>query len=298
MFWDVTDRVQAERAAAAGEERHRAIVDAALDCIVIADRDGRLLEFNPAAERTFRLKQAEVLGKELFALAFPADQAESHRRAFRGFQGGEPWDVAERRQNAEMLRGDGEPFTAEVVMRPVPQPGQTLYTFFLRDVTLRRRMEEQLRRSNARLERLREADIIGLTVDSRDGTIVEANDQFLKTVGLTRPEFEQDPPRWDRLSPPEYAEADRAAGECLAATGRCAPAGKGILPGRRQPRAGAGRRDHAGRRGRHEPVVRAGHLRPEGDRGATPRGEGGGRDRQPGQVRLPGEHVPTRSARP
>ena len=223
MFWDVTDRVRAERAAAAGEERHRAIVDAALDCIVIADRDGRVLEFNPAAERTFRRKQSEVLGKELFALVFPPDEADGHRAAFRGFQDGVPWDVAEQRRNAAMVRGDGEPFTAEVVMRPVPQPGQTLYTFFLRDVTRRLHMEDQLRRSNERLRRLREADIIGLTVVSHDGVILEANDQFLQTLGVSRESFEAEPLRWDRITPPEYAGADRDAVACVEETGRCAP---------------------------------------------------------------------------
>jgi PAS domain S-box-containing protein len=40
MFWDVTDRVRAERAVAAAEARHRATLEAALDCIITADSDG------------------------------------------------------------------------------------------------------------------------------------------------------------------------------------------------------------------------------------------------------------------
>ncbi len=41
----------------------RAIVDEALDCIITADRDGRILEFNPAAERTFGWRRDEAIGR-------------------------------------------------------------------------------------------------------------------------------------------------------------------------------------------------------------------------------------------
>src|SRR5690606_2901328 len=65
MFWDVTDRVRAERAVATAEARHRATLDAALDCIITADADGEIVEFNPAAQRTFGYSREEVIGQDL-----------------------------------------------------------------------------------------------------------------------------------------------------------------------------------------------------------------------------------------
>lgn len=67
---DVTARVRAEAGVRASEARYRAIVEAALDGIVTADGDGRVIEFNPAAERAFGYARADVVGRpigDLFA---------------------------------------------------------------------------------------------------------------------------------------------------------------------------------------------------------------------------------------
>jgi len=47
------------------DARHRAIVDAALDCVITMDGDGRVIEFNPAAERTFGYRKRDVFGRPL-----------------------------------------------------------------------------------------------------------------------------------------------------------------------------------------------------------------------------------------
>ena len=52
----------------------------ALDCIVVMDRAGRILEFNPAAERTFGYTRAEAIGKDLGELIVPPSLRETHRR--------------------------------------------------------------------------------------------------------------------------------------------------------------------------------------------------------------------------
>jgi PAS domain S-box-containing protein len=52
-------------------ERLRAVLDAALDCIVAMDASGRVLAWNPAAERTFGWTAAEALGREMAELIVP-----------------------------------------------------------------------------------------------------------------------------------------------------------------------------------------------------------------------------------
>src|SRR5437588_579517 len=49
-FWDVTARKRAEEELSESESRNRAVLQAALDCIVTIDQDGKIIEFNPAAE--------------------------------------------------------------------------------------------------------------------------------------------------------------------------------------------------------------------------------------------------------
>src|SRR5262245_12398378 len=64
-------RREAEREVRVSEARKSAIVNAALDCIVSIDADGRITEFNPAAEKTFGYNRDQALGKPLAGLLIP-----------------------------------------------------------------------------------------------------------------------------------------------------------------------------------------------------------------------------------
>src|SRR5207253_2727124 len=57
------DRKRVEEALRQSEGLKAAIVASALDCIVTMDTGGRIVEFNPAAERTFGHPRAAVMGK-------------------------------------------------------------------------------------------------------------------------------------------------------------------------------------------------------------------------------------------
>ena len=62
------------------EMLYRGIVDNALDGIITIGADGRVLEFNPAAERVFGFSRSEAIGKELAELIIPPRMREQHRR--------------------------------------------------------------------------------------------------------------------------------------------------------------------------------------------------------------------------
>jgi PAS domain S-box-containing protein len=60
---------------------NRATLDSALDCIIITmDASGRVVEFNPAAERVFGFTREEAVGKELAELIIPPSLRERHRQ--------------------------------------------------------------------------------------------------------------------------------------------------------------------------------------------------------------------------
>src|ERR671925_2376996 len=64
----------------AKDARHRAMLDAALDCVVTMDHEGRVVDFNPAAERCFGYRADEVVGREMAELIVPPELRERHRR--------------------------------------------------------------------------------------------------------------------------------------------------------------------------------------------------------------------------
>jgi two-component system cell cycle sensor histidine kinase/response regulator CckA len=66
--------------------RHSAILEAALDCIITIDDQGHVLEFNPAAERTFGYTRDEALGQPIDALIIPPNLRSRHRRGLARFR--------------------------------------------------------------------------------------------------------------------------------------------------------------------------------------------------------------------
>ncbi|MBS0261007.1 MAG: PAS domain S-box protein [Planctomycetes bacterium] len=154
-FWDVTSRKRAEQELQESESRNRAILQAALDCIVTIDQEGRILEFNPAAEATFGYHRDDIVGKDLAEMLFPPASRKLQREAIERYGAvGELGSMLGQRFEQTLVRKGGERFTAEMAMQPVPLEGSTVFTLFLRDITERKRAEEEIQRKNRDLETL------------------------------------------------------------------------------------------------------------------------------------------------
>ncbi len=139
---DIEDRRQAEA-------RRAAILDSALDSIVSVDHDGRITEFNPAAERTFGHRRDDVVGKHLADIIIPPSFREQHRLGFARYLATGEARVIGRRIEMTAIRADGTEFPVELAITRVPLDGPPSFTGYLRDITERKRAEENLRRSEA-----------------------------------------------------------------------------------------------------------------------------------------------------
>src|SRR5437868_5602679 len=91
----------------------RSLYEHSSDPIITADHDGLITEFNPAAERAFGRRRAEVLGKKLDELLFPETESgqqqgrvERHVSAHAGSMLGQRSEIA-------AVRASGERFPAE-----------------------------------------------------------------------------------------------------------------------------------------------------------------------------------------
>jgi len=76
----LVEREKAEREMRRSEALKAAILQSALDCIITINQDGRVLEWNPAAEATFGYRRTEVIGRDLANLLLPPARREAHRR--------------------------------------------------------------------------------------------------------------------------------------------------------------------------------------------------------------------------
>jgi PAS domain S-box-containing protein len=118
-----------------GEALNAAITASALDCIIVADDAGRMVEFNPAAERTFGYAREEALGRPLGDLvvspALRAWQASGFRHDAETGRG----PLLGRRIEAEGMRACGTVFPVELAIAEVRLADRRLFTAYLRDLT-------------------------------------------------------------------------------------------------------------------------------------------------------------------
>lgn len=147
---------RASRAVAADLEL-RALTDAAVDAIVSADARGRIIDWNPAAERMFGYDRSEALGESL-ELLIPPRFRERHRIGMRRVVAGEPGRVLGSTQELEAVRSNGELFPVELSLSSWVVDEQRFFTGIIRDITRRKRTGRELERSTAEL-RARNAEL-------------------------------------------------------------------------------------------------------------------------------------------
>jgi PAS domain S-box-containing protein len=91
------------------------------------------------------------------------------------------------------------------------------------DVTERKRAEQALRESEAKIRRLVDANIIGIFIWDFEGGVIEANDAFLRIVGYDREDLVSGRVSWTELTPPERRERDEHAVAQLRSNGAFQP---------------------------------------------------------------------------
>ena len=125
------------------EAINRAIVSSALDCVIIMDAQGRVLEFNPAAERVFGYTRAKAVGRELAELIIPPELRERHRRGLAHYLTTGDGPVLDRRIEIAAVRADGTEILVELAITALRTDGAPVFTACLRDITERVRTERR-----------------------------------------------------------------------------------------------------------------------------------------------------------
>ena len=139
------ERARAEGALRDSIARKSAILDAAFDCIITMDGEGRVVEVNAATERTFGYRAEAMVGLDLADLIVPEHLREAHRRGVRRYLETGHGRMLDHPLELDGQRADGSLFPVEVAITQPALGGPPLFTGFVRDVTDRRRADEALR---------------------------------------------------------------------------------------------------------------------------------------------------------
>lgn len=151
---DIRGQKRSGEALQASEARWRALLDSAVDGIVVIDARGRIEVFNVAAERLFGYAEREVLGRNVNVL-MPSPYHEEHDGYLaRYLKEGQPRIIGVGREVIGR-RQDGTTFPVHLSVGEMVFGGERKFTGILHDLSRRVEMEEQLR-EQAALARLGE----------------------------------------------------------------------------------------------------------------------------------------------
>jgi len=171
-------------------ERKRAILEAALDCVITIDDRGRIVEFNPAAERAFLYQRDEVIGHDMAELIIPAQLRARHRDAFARLLSTGKARALDQRLELTGMRADGSEFPVELTITRIKLPGPPMFTGYVRDISDRKRAEAELRESRARIVDAADEARRRLERDLHDGAQTRLVNLGL-ALGLARTKIEQ-----------------------------------------------------------------------------------------------------------
>jgi PAS domain S-box-containing protein len=196
LITDIEDRKRAEDELRRSEARHRVVVETASDAVISIDESGAIILANPAAERIFGYSPEELIGKPLTIL-MPGALRRLHETGLKRYlQTGERhlnWQGTE----VTAQRANGEEFPAEVSFGEMTVDRQKVFTGFIRDISEKKRAEEELRNTQAELARMMRVMTIGQLTASIAHEVSQPLSGIIMNASTCLRMLKSDPPNVD-----------------------------------------------------------------------------------------------------
>lgn len=148
MLHDLRSRVALEEQLRASEARWRAVIESAVDGVIVIDAHGRIEAFNPAAEQLFGYAEPDVIGRNVNML-MPSPYHEEHDVYLARYLATGRARIIGSGREVSGLRKDGSTFPLHLSVGEILIDGQRRFTGIVHDLSSRVRMEERLREEGA-----------------------------------------------------------------------------------------------------------------------------------------------------
>jgi PAS domain S-box-containing protein len=185
---EFVEALRAEETVRISEARMRAVLESALDAVITMDHEGRVVEFNPAAEKLFGYPEAVAVGQEMAELLIPPALRDRHREALRRHLETGESRILGRRIELTGMRADGEEFPVELAVNAIAGPDPPMFTGTVRDITDRLRTEREREEARSQLEAILQGVADAVTAQAPDGRLLFANDAAAASLGFATPE--------------------------------------------------------------------------------------------------------------
>jgi two-component system cell cycle sensor histidine kinase/response regulator CckA len=177
------ERKRAEEALSASEARYRRLFEAAQDGILILDaHSGLIIDVNPFLINLLDSRREEFIGKTLWDIG-PFKQIQESKAAFRELQDKQYI----RYENLPLETRSGRRVNVEFVSNVYGVDGKSVIQCNIRDITERRRTEENLRKSEERFSKAFRKSPLAIAISTEaEGRYLDVNDAFLDLLGFER----------------------------------------------------------------------------------------------------------------
>jgi diguanylate cyclase (GGDEF)-like protein/PAS domain S-box-containing protein len=165
--------------------RIKAILDTVVDGIITIDERGIVETFNPAAARIFGYTAAEVIGRNINML-MPEPHHSHHDKYLEHYRATGEARVIGIGREVEGRRMDGSLFPMDMAVSEMWLNGQRHFTGSVRDITERRRAEDQLHSASLYARNLIETSFDPLVIISLEGKITDVNEAATEVTGVPR----------------------------------------------------------------------------------------------------------------
>lgn len=152
---------RAKREVIESNAKKSAIIETALDAIILMGEDGRIEEFNPAAETIFGHSRSQAIGRQLAELIIPERYRPQHARGLAHHVATGEGPILEKRLELSALHASGSEFPVELIVTASRMSDRSLYAGWVRDISDRRKAEteragilERERAARGRVERI------------------------------------------------------------------------------------------------------------------------------------------------
>ena len=143
ILHDLTERERVEGILRESAAQLRAVVDTAVDGVIMIDANGRILKFNPACEKLFRYQADEVIGANVKML-MPEPYRSGHDGYIRNFVTTGEKKIIGIGREVIGRRKDGSTFPMDLSVGEAKQDGSSIFVGVIHDLTDRKRTEAQL----------------------------------------------------------------------------------------------------------------------------------------------------------
>ena len=151
VWRDLTEQKMAEEELMSSERKLRTITDSALDAVIMMDPDGNVAHWNPAAEEILGYSSEEMMGRPVHDVLTPAQYRQTASQGFAHFAASGKGAAVGKTLELTALRKDGTEFPIDISVNAIEQNDGWWAVAVLRDITDRKRDEQERSRLQERL---------------------------------------------------------------------------------------------------------------------------------------------------